>query len=300
VFAEPREATFSRAWWRSGLIFLLPVMTVLLGSIAIWRGTDQLVLRWLSDLSAMARAFARGDYQMRLPQLGEAPAEIGKVAADLHLMALAVDDRDARLTEALEEQKQLVREVHHRVRNNLQVMMSMLSLQAARMPDGGTRMALDEARMRMGALALVHHLAYESGERGRISTARLLPALCARLQSEVARHGVVLAPSVIDIEIGMDTAVPLALWLSEAVMNALRHAYPDGQGEVMVEFGCDDGLCHLRVADQGQGFDSASATRSGLRLVEAIARQLGGSMQVQSAPGGGTELILRFRHDARE
>lgn len=299
VFAEPHEATFSRGWWRSGLIFLLPVMTVLLGSIAIWRGTDRLVLRWLADLSALARAFARGAYRERLPQLDEAPAEIGQVAADLHRMAHAVEDRDARLTDSLVQEKQLVREVHHRVRNNLQVMMSMLSLQAARMPDGGTRAALDEARIRMGALALVHHLAYESGERGLISTARLLPALCARLQAEVAQSGVTLAPRVADIDIAMDTAVPLALWLSEAVMNALRHAYPDGPGEVTVDFDCDDGLCRLRVADRGRGFDSAAGRRYGLRLVEAIARQLGGRMEVDSRPGGGTELVLEFRHDAR-
>jgi two-component sensor histidine kinase len=294
VFAEPHDEIFSAAWWRAGFIFLLPVLTVLLGSLAIWRGTDRLVLRWLGRLSGLAREFAQGTYRARVPGLREAPAEIRDFAADLHRMAHAIEDRDVELTRALAQEKELVREVHHRVRNNLQVMMSMLSLQAARLPGGTTRAALDEARIRMGALALVHTLAYESGEQGRISTARLLPALCARLQSEMGARGVRLAAEVSDIEIGMDTAVPLALWLSEAAMNALRHAYPDGEGEVRVGFTCDDGLCRLEVADDGRGLDGAAGERYGMRLLDAIARQLGGRSWVESSDGG-TRLKLEFR-----
>ncbi|KPF64164.1 hypothetical protein IP88_13950 [alpha proteobacterium AAP81b] len=300
VYAAPDPPRFGLAWWQTLVDFLLPVLAIVMASLAIWYGSQQLVLRWLAGLQRLAFNFAAGDYRYRAVSFARAPREIRGVAASLYRMASAIAERDRRLRQSLEHQKKLAREVHHRVKNNFQVVMSLLSLQSSRLGEGSAREAIDQARRRIGALALVHRLIYDTGELASISSRTLLGALCEQLTPppDPVRH-LQLSCSFDDVPLDIDSAVPLTLWLVETVHNALTHGFAGrSEGMVTTHFRIHDGQATLIVSDDGVGFDAAAPAGGpgthGLRLVRALAAQLGGSAEVTAGEAGGSVATLRF------
>lgn len=301
VYAAPEPARFGFVWWQTIIDFTLPVLAILLASLAIWYATQQLVLRWLLELQRLALHFAGGDYRRRPVSFADAPREIRSVAASLYRMSAAVAERDRRLRDSLDQQRRLAREVHHRVKNNFQVVMSLLSLQASRLTDPGARHAIDQARRRISALALVHRLLYDSGEFASVSSRALLETLCEQLQPPPPLAGRVrLQCRFDDMPLDIDSAVPLTLWLVEVVNNAFHHGFPeDRAGTVHADFGIGGGEAMLVVSDDGIGLASEAPAADrpggyGLRLVKALAAQLGGTASVEPRPGGGSVAMLRF------
>jgi len=299
AYAMPEAQLFSAAWWQAGISLAQPLIAVLLASIVIWYGTNRLVLRWLRALRQMALAFTAGDYRAPAAEFDKAPAEFRDVAAAFYRMGQAVERRDGKLRTALDQQNQLVKEIHHRVKNNLQIVMSLISLQADRIETGAGRAALDQTRLRISALALVHRLLYETGEQSKMSAAELLRGVSSLVvQSFRNRPNVTLRAQFGDDELALDTAIPLALWLVDAMSNAWTHAFPDGRrGQVDVSLVRDgtDGI--LEVADNGIGFAvgaSPTSTGRGLKILNGIGRQVGGRTEVTSTAGQGTIVRLRY------
>lgn len=301
VYAAPDAPRFGLAWWQTLVDFLLPVLAILLASVAIWYGTQRLVVRWLAALQRLSLYFAAGDYRHRGVSFTQAPREIRAVAASLYRMAGAVSERDRRLRQSLDHQRRLAREVHHRVKNNFQVVMSLLSLQSSRLPAGDAREAIDQARRRISALALVHRLIYDSGELASISSRTLLGALCEQLRpADTPGRAIVLDCRFDDVQLDIDSAVPLTLWMVETVHNALAHGFPgrvDGHVEARLEI--EGGHAALTVTDDGIGFDPDQPPTDhpgayGLRLIKALAAQLGGTARFAARPYGGSEAVLHF------
>ncbi len=283
--------------WQNAVDFLLPLIAILAASLAIWVGTERLVLRWLRSLQRLAIQFAGGGGRRKSARFLDAPREFRSVAAALYRSAIMVDERDRRLRDALARQRLLTRELHHRVRNNLQMVLSLLSLQSSRLEDEAARGAIDRARSRVGALALVHRQLYDGDELSGISSRSMLGALCTELQAQAGGPpGPTLACDFDDVIIDVDTAMPLALWLVEAVGNALSHGFPDARsGHIAAELRVDGTDAVLRVIDDGVGFDPVSpAAGHGLRLISAIAAQLGGKTSVGRGENGGSEASLAF------
>ncbi len=299
AYADPEPARFGFAWWQTIIDFALPVLAIVLACLAIWVGARRLVLRWLLALQRLALHFAGGDYRHRPVSFADAPREIRSVAASLYRMSGAVNERDRRLRDALERQRLLAREVHHRVKNNFQVVMSLLSLQSARLDDENARAAIEQARRRIGALALVHRLLYDSGELASVSSRALLGALCDQLQPKPATR-LTLHCEFDDVPLDIDSAVPLTLWLVETVNNAFHHGYPPPRGgTVCAVFRTDKDRATLDVSDDGIGFDAdvpptAQPGGYGLRLIKAIAAQLGGTAELSRRPEGGSLARLEF------
>ncbi len=301
VYAERDVARFALVWWQTIIDFLLPVLAILLASAAIWFGTQRLVLRWLIALQRLSLQFAAGDYRHRSIGFARAPREIRGVVASLYRMSSAVAERDRRLRQSLDHQRRLAREVHHRVKNNFQVVMSLLSLQSSRLAAGEAREAIDQARRRIGALALVHRLVYDNGEIASISSRTLLGALCEQMQPpDVPDRRISLDCNFDDVPLDIDSAVPLTLWLVETVHNSVTHGFAGrDDGQVTTRFRAGDGRASLTVSDNGIGFDPATASDDrpsayGLRLVRALATQLGGTAEISASPGGGSTAQLRF------
>jgi two-component sensor histidine kinase len=294
AYAIPQPPT---VLWQNAVDFLLPIIAILAASVAIWIGTERLVLRWLRNLQRLALQFAGGGSRRKTARFTEAPREFRSGAAALYRSAIMVDDRDKRVRDALARQRLLTRELHHRVRNNLQMVLSLLSLQSSRLEDATARGAIDKARSRVGALALVHRQLYDGDELSGISSRSLLGALCTELQAQAGGPpGPTLDCDFDDVTIDVDTAMPLALWLVEAVGNALSHGFPDARpGRIAAELRVDGAAAILRVIDDGIGFDPVTpATGHGLRLISAIAAQLGGKASVSSGKDGGSEASLVF------
>lgn len=300
AYAMPEARLFSAAWWQAGLGLLQPLLAVALVSLVIWYGTNRLVLRWLGELHSLANAFSAGDYRAR-GDFDAAPAEFRTLAAAFYKMGQAINRRDSDLRAALDRQNLLIRETHHRVKNNLQIVMSLLSLQVDRLETVAGRAAMSQIRLRISTLALVHRLLYETGETALVSSTKLLGGVCDLLiQTLAKRAGIEVHCDFADYDIDIDTAIPLALWLTEATSNAMLHAFPpDRGGEIRLELRVIDGIGILDVIDNGIGFvaDPGAAPTRGLRILSGIARQLGGTSNIDSSVSAGTRAQLRYPVD---
>jgi PAS domain S-box-containing protein len=200
-----------------------------------------------------------------------------------------------RIEQALAERETLLREVYHRVKNNLQVVRSLLSLQRRTIDDERARGALDDAARRIQAMALVHEMLYQTGTLQAISlhdyTVQLLQHLGE--SAGAAARGIVLEPQVAAVEVSLEAAVPYGLLVNELVGNSLKHAFPGARrGRVQVRLERAPPGCKLTVTDDGiglpPGLDEAQTASMGLQLAQSLARQLGGALRA----GGGSGAVF--------
>jgi two-component sensor histidine kinase len=218
-------------------------------------------------------------------------------AATLARQATAdLEHSHAELEASLKEKDVLLAEVHHRVKNNLQVISSLIQMQARRVGDKASAEALTECRGRVNAIALIHEKLYESGEVANLGFHNYVRSLvdgivqAARFPNQLVRVEV----EVPDIRVPVERAIPCGLLLNELVTNALEHAYPDGRaGTVRVTLREEaGGRMVLSVSDDGIGLppelEPSQSPSLGLRLVSALASQLKARLVVVRNPVAGT------------
>lgn len=300
VYAEQAEPLTVplREQLRAGILW--PFLAVALTMLAVWIGVNKMVVRWLTELGQVTRQFARGDYSERLAQFAKAPPEIAEAGADLHLMAQAIVQRSAALEGSLEATRAMAREVNHRVKNNLQMIMSLLALQSSQVTNDEARTVLDQTRVRMAALALIHRLLYEKGEdadQGEVDMDRVFKELCSQLHNSVGAHSNVSLDCRSDVGCRpVDEAIPVALLAVEAVSNVYRHAFPgDHSGSVKVSLSRTDDIITLEVSDEGVGFDDATNQKMmGMDLIRAFAEQLNGNLIIVAVPYEGVTITLTY------
>lgn len=292
VYAEPAEQLMATALGQVRINLILPIVVLLIASLAIWMGTTRLVLRWLDALRNLASQFAQGNFAGDLGSYAKAPREIGLLSADLHSMAQAIESRDNDLQAALDAKTALTHDIHHRVKNNLQIVSSLLNLQSSKISDPAAREALNQTRARIGALAQIHRLLYEESndsDQGNVNIAHLLTALCSQLRAlHRGQSATQLSCDVASQTVPINSAVPLTLLAVEAVTNAYRHGYPSGQvGMIILHFKVENDRATLSVSDDGVGFDPTQLNASmGRELMDAFAQQLGGELDIASTPTG--------------
>lgn len=298
VYAKPKSELSSQATWAVLDKLVIPILTILLASLAIWIATNRLVVRWLESLIGLADKFALGEYRGDPAKFQAAPFEIAALSQSLHAMAGAIEQRDIALSEVLQAKTNLTLEIHHRVKNNLQLVSSLLHLQSRQLSDPAAQLALNQARARIGALAEIHRILYDDSDestQGKVNLRHLLDQLCVQLR---ALHGhqtnIELICEFQDLMVPADIAIPLSLFAIEAITNAFHHAYPD-QSQGTIRFACqaDHEAFQLTVTDHGVGFDPDRLTDSmGAQLMGAFASQLGGKMTVVSTAGAGSVVSL--------
>lgn len=200
-----------------------------------------------------------------------------------------------------EEKGLLLREIHHRVKNNLQVITSLLSLQSNKVSDPKMRALLRESRNRVRAMAMVHETLYRSDDLHAVDCAEYLRALAGPLYQSYG-----LKPGAVELRIqvppgtriSLETATPFGLIVNELMSNALKHGFPNGRrGEILVRMERLGGdRYRLVVADNGVGFPPDLEPRRsetlGLRLVEALAEQVSGSVRLTRGHGTRFEVEL--------
>ncbi|MES2355277.1 MAG: PAS domain S-box protein [Pseudomonadota bacterium] len=203
---------------------------------------------------------------------------------------------------ALMEKEILLKELYHRVKNNLQVISSLLNLQARTLPDGLARVALKEGSNRVRAMALVHEKLYQSGNLSSIALNEYIAELCKQLASTAMaeERGITVIADVAPIQASLDTAIPLGLLLNELVSNSLKHAFPHGRcGHVTVRLELRaDNTTELSIVDDGVGFppdyDPMSSRSLGLKLVAALSAQIDGKLSLETREGARTTLIFQL------
>jgi two-component sensor histidine kinase len=221
-------------------------------------------------------------------------AEVRRRAADRSELIDALyaeikqrNEVEARLRESLAEKETLLKEIHHRVKNNMQVITSLLRLQANAESRWPVADLLHECEARVTSMALVHELLFQSPDRNRVDLAEYLKRLIAHLHSfgDSDSRRIEVVNSLGRARMGVNVAMPCGLILNELVCNAFKHAFPGGcRGKVEVSLapaGVD--ALTLSVRDDGAGmpadFDLASASTLGYQLIGALARQLDGKIE---------------------
>jgi PAS domain S-box-containing protein len=203
---------------------------------------------------------------------------------------------EARLRESLAEKELLLREIHHRVKNNLQIVSSLLNLQQATLHDPAAIAAVAESAVRMRAMALLHQMLYQSDTIGRVQMDEYLRALALHVRGSHAGEAIELTFALQPITMDLDRAIPCGLIVTELLTNCLKHAFDGGRGRVRLGLrDVEAGSCALEVSDNGVGApgDIGQSTSLGLRLVRALARQLLGTLDWQTREGG-TTVTLTF------
>jgi PAS domain S-box-containing protein len=211
---------------------------------------------------------------------------------------------ERRTLASLKEKEVLLQEIHHRVKNNLQIIASLLSLQSGYIRDPLTLMQFQESQDRIRSMALIHEMLYQSETLGTVDLAEYVQALVNTLvRSYSANANVRLELQLVPMKVGIDTAIPVGLMLNELVTNALKYAFPNGHaGRLVVALSAESaGPMRLRVEDDGVGmkpdFQFDQATTLGLRLVRMFAKQLRAEVTWRSGPGH-TAFEIRFSETA--
>ena len=228
-------------------------------------------------------------------------------AKELELAARnqALMDAEQCLHRSLDEKEVLLKEVHHRVKNNLQVIASRLALQALEQrANPAVTAALRDGQNWVKSISLIHEMLYQSDDLTSVEFQPFLEQLVAQLGRAFAGGGagaVSCAVHAPGVRLGTSTAVPLGLVINELLSNAYKHAFAGGRnGHVDIYLAAEaDGFC-LRVCDDGAGlpagFSLDTTVSLGLRLVRSLARQLEGRIGAAGRPAAGTEFCLTFRN----
>jgi two-component sensor histidine kinase len=297
VLSAPAEGWFSWAKLNplSGVLFpLLAFSTALIAVVVV---TERVVVRWLHYLQRIASIYARGRFTVRPVQADRAPPEIRDLAHSLATMADAIETRDTSLMDSLAQKDSLMREIHHRVRNNLQVISSLLSMQQRALVDPAAREAMFDTRQRINALALIYRALYQGADLKRVDIRQFLGDLIAQLIVEQQEHGELIATELEadELIIDPDKLAPLALFAVEAISNAQKHALSLRGGMLRVRFAVAGDEAELSIIDEGSGTTPALAGAGvGRALMMAFARQLRGRMELAANDHGGVTAKLIF------
>jgi PAS domain S-box-containing protein len=209
-------------------------------------------------------------------------------------------EADEKIHASLKEKEVLLKEIHHRVKNNLQIIHSLLNMQSRRVKDRRVLDALRESQNRVRTMALIHERLYRSTDLSEIDFKEYIDRLVGELYLSygVNADQIRLELDLRDVKLGIDNAIPCGFIVNELVSNSLKHGFPDNsRGKLRISLGSEkDGTIRLGVGDSGvglpQGLDFHKTETLGLQLVCTLVDQLRGSVELDRS--WGTEFVIRF------
>jgi len=301
-------------------ILVVLLITIACASLALLLGFK--FLHTVSDpinhlIHTANRVSHERDYSLRANQYAD--DDLGTLTREFNEMLEEIQGRDTEMERRVEERTQelsqandklqtslqekvvLLKEIHHRVKNNLQVVSSLLSLQSREIADERDLDLFINSQQRVKTMALIHERLYQSDDLAKVDFADYIPALADSLFNtyKTSAQEIALHVDVGDLMLDLDQAIPCGLMLNELISNSLKYAFPDErQGEIHVRLGATtDGHVELVVGDNGIGLPAELNFRTtkslGLQLINILSRQLRGSVELQNREAG-TEFHVRF------
>lgn len=284
--------------------FVFPMMMWAACLVAAWLAAETMVTAHIRRLRRAITHFARGNREMLTLKMSGAPLEIREVADSFEVMMETILHDEAELENTLHQKEVLLREVHHRVKNNLQLIASILSMQMRKTQSSEAKSLMKGLQDRVMSLATIHKGLYQTTGLADIRVDELFPEIVhqvVRMASGPERQFKV-ETRFHDLRLTPDQAVPLALLLTEAMTNAMKHAEPGGSGKTLelavgltlarkdlVQLMVENSASSLQTGDE----TLAESAGLGTQLIDAFARQLNGTIERRLA-GGRYSLTVTF------
>jgi two-component sensor histidine kinase len=281
--------------------FVLVVLALGAALLAVWLGADRWCVQPLRYIRDFADRVARGD-DMKLDPTRPWGPELASVGEGVRAMAAAIASREAELRDGLEQRDHMLREIHHRVKNNLQMISSLLNLQAGEIRSPRIRRFFGDAQNRVLTLSILHRHLYERSSWALVDFQQFISDLVRQIS--VGRRNPdrpqpryqIRAPIM---AVGPDIAIPIGLIVTEAVSSALgRNFNHVSAPEIRIEAADKAGMVELSIEDNGAGGGGSLGSDArggfGLTLIRGLAMQLGGEAQISPREGGGMRVVVSF------
>jgi len=264
---------------------LLPIVMWIASLVVAFWALNRLAITHIRKLGRQMRHFALNRTLPRVPLGDRVPREIEAMEESFLGMANSILQDEARLEDSLREKNILLKEVHHRVKNNLQLISSIMNMQIRQAPTDANRRVLQRLQDRILSLATVHKSMYQDNEMARVNAGILLREIVAQNLSVgmAPNAGIKLVEEYDDIMIGPDDAAPITLLVSEAVTNALKYVARDTHGKKHIRVSLKyvgEERAALVVENTAGGEEIEGGTGLGSKLIQAFARQLNGTLEI--------------------
>lgn len=265
---------------------------------AIWIATDKLIFSYLRTIKSASDKFSLGDMTTRVGPMHGAPTRITELGLAFDQMAENISVREEQILDNLHEKETLLGEIHHRVKNNLQIIISLLNMQERKLKDKAGIEAIKDTRSRINAISLVHRGLYE-GEDLRIVD---MPMFLSRLVNELKIglgadvKSIKIEANIVPLKLPPDTAIPVAFFIVEALTNAIKHG-KSLDSEVMITLSVKEENIRVSITNNSdeQFVINGQNTGTGTKLMQGFARQLSGEILIhQNKSSYNVELLFKF------
>ena len=294
---EPPTLGITRLYFWANI--LLPILMVLLASASIWLATEWFVIRWNTYLKRVSAIYARNHFMLELTELNAAPVEFRVLGNEMKRMATSIRERDRSLNNALERQSAMAREIHHRVKNNLQIVSSLISLYSQKLSSDESQFTYRQIVARVDTLAIIQRLIERADTNPVVDMSLLFGEIADRMRALAAETEKTynLTMNVEPLRLSPNVATPLALFAIEALSFELLRKEADlKHRNVVLSLRKDDNdYLLLSVDDEFLGKDSMCfGSPSPEKIFGALAEQLKGRHWFEKTPTKGCRLSLRI------
>ena len=302
AYLLPDTLLFSGTLLHVATDIALPLIALIFAGAGLWYAIQLWAVKPIEDLRHLAKEYAIGRFDAAAPDFPYGPLELAELRDDMTGMANRAQMRDQNLQRASAQKDAMVRELHHRVKNNLQINVSLIDLEARQLPDKDRRAPLERVQSRVAAFALIQRLIIETEDGPYLNAATLLDDLGALIKQQYRSYStrVRLILHAEPVLMSGDAIMPLMQFGYEAIINAYQHGFVgDATGDVRVElYASGHESATLEITDTGIGWDQNQfKARTGHALMSGFARQLGGQIDVSSQPNASTTIRLHFPID---
>ena len=229
----------------------------------------------------------------------EKDLEILSFVSDEIALAIRHKQADEQIKRDLEEKEILLQEIHHRIKNNMQIISSLLKLQSAQITDKKALELFQNSQDRVKTMSLIHDALYRSKDLAHIDFEEYVRKLTTQIfvSYGTSLNLIKIKINIKDVLMDISTAIPCGLIINELVSNSLKYAFPKGKGEISISFTCKDQVNILRVKDNGIGIsgkiDLENSPTLGLMLVNSLTKQLDGTLKLEKVKGTSFKIAFK-------